>query len=74
MCRLRQFRGEQYLWWQVAEYTFDNSDWLAASRTLEKEIQQNKDQLSKLVMELTDEPAEKSEIRNQKSESNLNDE
>jgi TRAP-type mannitol/chloroaromatic compound transport system substrate-binding protein len=20
----RQFRGEQYLWWQVAEYTFDN--------------------------------------------------
>jgi TRAP-type mannitol/chloroaromatic compound transport system substrate-binding protein len=29
----RNFRGEQYLWWQVAEYTFDNFQVRARTRT-----------------------------------------
>jgi TRAP-type mannitol/chloroaromatic compound transport system substrate-binding protein len=29
----RSFRGEQYLWWQVAEYTFDNFQVRARTRT-----------------------------------------
>jgi TRAP-type mannitol/chloroaromatic compound transport system substrate-binding protein len=29
----RAFRGEQYLWWQVAEYTFDNFQVRARTRT-----------------------------------------